>query len=216
MAAWKKRVRAAASQTVPPVVKPFLRGVRFGLHDPELFDGCDQIFVHALAGATKYGEYGLGMSTLHVLNSTSASVVSVESDPVWASRIQQSCNYPDRLDVRLIDVGPVGLFGTPINYEGRHRFAEYPSALWANGDQYDVVLIDGRFRVACFLSSLLNAQSGTKIVFDDYVLRPRYHLVEEFVTLDCKNERQALFVVPESFDESSVRELLNSFTMVTD
>lgn len=41
-------------------------------------------------------------------------------------------------------------------------------------------MIDGRFRVACFLYSLLCAETGTVILFDDYSLRFRYHLVEDF------------------------------------
>ena len=33
----------------------------------------------------------------------------------------------------------------------------------------DCVLVDGRFRVCCFLTSLKNAEQGTRIIFDDYV-----------------------------------------------
>jgi hypothetical protein len=36
----------------------------------------------------------------------------------------------------------------------------------------DLVLIDGRFRLACFLHPLLAAAPGTPILFDDYTNRP--------------------------------------------
>lgn len=46
----------------------------------------------------------------------------------------------------------------------------------------DLVLIDGRFRIACFLKAVKALQSAPNslIVFDDYEDRPYYHCVEEF------------------------------------
>ena len=35
----------------------------------------------------------------------------------------------------------------------------------------DLILIDGRFRVCCFLSSLKYGNVGTKILFDDYLFK---------------------------------------------
>lgn len=43
-----------------------------------------------------------------------------------------------------------------------------------------MVLVVGRFRVACFVYSLLCAQTRTIILFDDYANREHYHAVEEF------------------------------------
>ena len=80
----------------------------------------------------------------------------------------------------------------------------------------DVVLIDGRFRVACFLTSLLKSKVGAVIIFDDYSDRNHYHVVEEFVEVSHLEQRQAIFVVPELSDDErlSISELLNDFRMV--
>jgi hypothetical protein len=40
-------------------------------------------------------------------------------------------------------------------------------------------MIDGRFRVACFLQTILHAQNDIIILFHDYRIRPDYHVVEE-------------------------------------
>jgi hypothetical protein len=61
-------------------------------------------------------------------------------------------------------------------------------------------LVDGRFRVCCFLTSLKYAEPGTKIIFDDYFNRPQYYLVEEYLKPVEKCNRQALFVKPSDTD----------------
>ena len=66
------------------------------------------------------------------------------------------------------------------------KFHTYPMVPWdlarARGLAPDLVLVDGRFRAACFLASLLFARPGAVILFDDYVDRPFYHTVEAFGT----------------------------------
>ena len=55
-----------------------------------------------------------------------------------------------------------------------------------------MVLIDGRFRVACFLFSLLNAKKDSIIIFDDYMNRSEYHVVEEVLPKYEKCGRQVV------------------------
>jgi len=68
----------------------------------------------------------------------------------------------------------------------------------------NVILIDGRFRVACFLASLLLAKPGTIILFDDYVNRPHYHVVEKHLSLSKAAGRMVEFVIKENL----VKELI--------
>jgi len=86
----------------------------------------------------------------------------------------------------------------------RSRFCSYVASPWRHQVKPDLVLIDGRFRVACFLHSLLNAEPGTRIIFDDYNNRPHYHLVEEFCPTEEREGRQALFLVPDQLDRSAI------------
>lgn len=59
----------------------------------------------------------------------------------------------------------------------------------------DLVLIDGRFRVFCFLTAIKLAPFGTKILYDDYTNRPFNHEVEDFYQKIDVCGRQALFEV---------------------
>ena len=64
----------------------------------------------------------------------------------------------------------------------------------------DTVFIDGRFRVASFLYTLVAARAGTTILFDDYVKRPEYHVVEEFCRVESTHGRLAVFRASPSWD----------------
>ncbi|MAO75600.1 MAG: hypothetical protein CL699_04770, partial [Chloroflexi bacterium] len=97
-----------------------------------------------------------------------------------------------------------------------HHFDIYTSSIWNRAEKPDVVLIDGRFRVACFLKSLLHAPPNTVILFDDYINRPHYHVVEEFLTPDQTCGRQASFIVPQNINKEKIEEMYNQFLIVMD
>ena len=82
-----------------------------------------------------------------------------------------------------------------------NNFIDYVSGVWNFKSQADVILIDGRFRVACFLYSLIHSKKDSIIIFDDYFDRPWYHIVEEVVCLNDKCGRQAFFKVPKVYDK---------------
>ena len=83
-------------------------------------------------------------------------------------------------------------------------------------DSIDLVLIDGRFRVACFLTTLRYANPKTKIYFDDYLTRPFYHEVEEFEVPIEETTRAAVFIVNGSYDIEKLDYLINKFEYVFD
>ena len=82
----------------------------------------------------------------------------------------------------------------------------------------DLVLIDGRYRVACFLTSIKNCKLGTKIIFDDYKSRPHFHIVEEFIEPVRYYGDQAVFEInsKENLDMSKLDELIGKFEYVMD
>tara|TARA_Y200000002_G_C22671923_1_gene660408 strand:- start:175 stop:807 length:633 start_codon:yes stop_codon:yes gene_type:complete len=156
-----------------------------------LFNGKDQLFKENLNNALVYGEYGCGESTNYVLNSYQIPIYSVDTSLFWVNKFK---NKSPKLFIKHIDVGEVTNWGVPKNYNLRVNFKDYANWLWQNTDKPDLVLIDGRFRVYCFLTSLKLCDEGTKIIFDDYD-REEYHIVEEFIMPTKKNDQQALFVI---------------------
>ena len=86
--------------------------------------------------------------------------------------------------------------------------------MWQKQIAPDLVLIDGRFRVFCFLTSVNLAPVGTKILFDDYTNRPFFHVAEEFCEKIETFGRQALFEVSQSAKEKVTDEIVASFQNV--
>ena len=163
-----------------------------------LFDGDDNLFKKILNKSIVYGEYGCGLSTNWVLNNTQANILSVDTSKAWVESIKsKNIEHKNRLNIKLINLGEVGNWGRPLNYESAFNFIAYTDWLWNQISSPDIVLIDGRFRVCCFLTSLKYAKKGTKIIFDDYCNRPYYHLVENYIQKEETYGRQCLFIVPD-------------------
>lgn len=208
-------------QFLPRIQLPKLRRLRtsqarYG-HE-KLFDGDDQMFKSLVTEATSYAEYGVGSSTVWVAKNTGARIAGVDTSRYWIDKVLSDLNNEasGRLQLEHIDVGPLRSWGRPEGYSMRSNFLRYVEKPFEIEPEPNVVLVDGRFRVACFLTSLAKSVPATSIIFDDYIARPEYHLVEDYIRPEEVCGRQALFVVPESLDRESVLTDRDRFLMVID
>lgn len=183
-----------------------------------LFAGNDSLFKNIVTNCTIYGEYGVGKSTKWVINNTSAEIRAVDTSAKWIRRVMNGHSMDRRLDICHSNLGNVGFMGRPRDYSKRDDFSSYTDYLWKKDKNPDVVLIDGRFRVCCFLTSLKFGDEGTKIIFDDYVNRPHYHIVEKYIPRSRECGRQALFIVPpkENIDIDELNNDIAAFRLVMD
>ena len=166
-----------------------------------LFDGDDILFKDVLKTSENFGEYGCGSSTEWVLKYTNANILSVDSSRDWVDKINlRNAEYNKRIKLKYIDLGEVENWGRPVGYEKSYNFINYFNWIWNQDILPDTVLIDGRFRVCCFLTSIKYANENTKIIFDDYNNRPYYHVIEKFIKKEQTCGRQALFVVKNKND----------------
>ena len=74
------------------------------------------------------------------------------------------------------------------------------------------------YRVCCFLTSLIKAAEGTKILFDDYADRKYYHYIENFIKLVKRYKRQSLFIVPKKnkLNVAEIKKSISHFRYVFD
>ena len=203
---------------LPPIFIAAVRKIRFDSPN-DLFDGDDALFKDLVKKVDVYGEYGCGKSTKWVLNNASAYVIAVDTSSEWVdavTRDNQSNN--DRLNIHHSDLGTVGEWGRPLSYEKMDDFSDYTDYIWKQNKSPKLVMVDGRFRVCCFLTSLKLAEEGTKILFDDYTNRPQYHFVEKYVSRVKEYGRQCLFVVPlkSEIDMDELDRDIASFRIVMD
>ncbi|MEB3188446.1 MAG: hypothetical protein VKP72_13520 [bacterium] len=166
---------------------------------PHMDDEGLACFTRFISGATCYLEYGSGGSTVMAARTSSVrTIITVESHPEWASRISRGIRTPDgKLHVEYCNIGPVKDWGVPATMEMAATFHHYMTKPWDRArslqEKPDLVLIDGRFRVASFLYSLISAEIGTPILFDDFIDRPEYHVVLDFCEMTEKHGRMAVF-----------------------
>lgn len=131
-------------------------------------------------------EYGSGGSTVIGAQMADKTIFSVESDAEWLSKMAEYfAANPAVADLHLHhgDIGPTGDWGHPVDDSSFRQWPNYPNSVWQRPDfvHPDVVLIDGRFRVACFLTTMLRCTRAVTVLFDDYTDRKAYHAVEDFI-----------------------------------
>ncbi len=210
-------------EVLPPIVykardRLRARSARAHHAGEELFDGNDRLFKQLAVDANIYAEYGCGASTIWMANHTGCSIYGTDSSEVWLDKVRTSVVDPGRVTLHFADVGRVGDWGRPVGYDKAENFSDYTDWVWKQGITPDLVLVDGRFRVCCFLTSLKNAGEGVHIVFDDYTDRTHYHFVERFLKPIDTCGRQAVFLVPakETVDTAELQRAIDQFRFVMD
>ena len=140
-------------------------------------------------------EYGSGGSTVMATKLPGLAVHSVDSDRGFLDAVSKRCLMvkPDcNLTTHYVDIGKTAEWGVPIERELATNWPHYCSKPWIElhkrESSPDLVLIDGRFRVSCFLISLALSSVGTVILFDDYANREQYHVIEKahFTAIDSR------------------------------
>jgi len=139
-------------------------------------------------------EFGCGGSTLLFAN-TGKTVTSVESDRYFSNQVLNhvlTLKLQDRVRIFWANIGPTKTYGQPWRITScffSWRFSSYSIAVfkyYKDLKQVDLVFVDGRFRVACVMSSLLNIEKNFVLVVDDYFDRPEYHIVSKILGNPCK------------------------------
>jgi hypothetical protein len=136
-------------------------------------------------------------------------IISVDTSKLWVDKVRNSLsNTESNLDLHYCNVGEIGDWGTPINGERYQHFWRYTVHPWVSARkkslQPDLVLIDGRFRVASFLYSVVASKEGTLIMFDDYFDRKKYSVVEEFCKIQEVHGRMAIFCVEKKYSVEEI------------
>lgn len=145
-------------------------------------------------------EYGSGGSTMLAADLPDLTLFSVESDRDWAAAMRErlvSSGLNRNVHLMYADIGPTREWGHPVarNLRDVPKYWRYPRSVWARPDfrHPDVILIDGRFRVACFLTAMTKIQRPTRVLFDDYTDRRNYHWIERFARPVDTVGRMAIF-----------------------
>ncbi|MFQ6539581.1 MULTISPECIES: hypothetical protein [Aphanothece] len=171
-------------------------------------------------------EYGSGGSTLLALQANPENFCySCETDPAWLCRLAMEIarlGLSERFYPVFLDIGPTAKWGKPdfatqpYNKQRGKGMIQASLGPWKllreRQVDPDIVLIDGRFRVASFVASCIYTRKPTRIVFDDYADRPHYHLAERLASPTEIVGRAAFFdIQPTEYDSAHILSLYADF-----
>ena len=165
-------------------------------------------------------EYGSGGSTVLAASGQGKTIFSVESDTAWAAkmRLYFRRNPPhSAVNIHSVDIGPTGAWVRPIDETGWKTYHHYPLSVWHRPDfrMPDVILIDGRFRSACFVTAALCLTAPATVLWDDYVERRSYHEVERWLKPVSMHGRMARFELePRPFSPADMLWMMKQFTRI--
>ena len=155
-------------------------------------------FADELGRANVYLEYGSGGSTI-MADRLRKVTRTVESDRFYARAVRRGLGASSTVTIVVPDLGLTGYWGRPL-FNRKAKGSRYVGAGYADpaAPMPDLVLVDGRYRVACALGVARRAnRAGTHstVLFDDYRERPEYHVIEEFLGEPERIGRSAIFRV---------------------
>jgi len=162
-----------------------------------------------LSGARTYFEFGAGGSTAYAAKHYHFERMhSTDLDPKWVDSLVKDPDVSRAMSegwmqMQHVDIGDVGNVSYPVSNASRDEWPRVSKALDEASQEpgvqgsWDVVLVDGRFRVACFLRTLLGIGEGdlnrTAILIHDYDWREKYHVVESFAVKEACADSLAVF-----------------------
>lgn len=166
-------------------------------------------------------QYGCGAVTRDICEMDEIKYIfSVESDKAVADSIYDSLNHKDKLRLMFVDIGSLDADGMP---ESSNRFASYHQYMifpWALADKYDVlpklVIVDGHFKVASFLYSLICAPQGSTILFNDFFCNEGYEVAREYALLEERHGDMAEFTVHKNFVMSEITAMIAKYSVIAD
>lgn len=175
---------------------------------PAMTSDEQQLFARYLSKAQHYFEFGSGGSTVWAVQQ-GLTVQGIESDPNWVKALQDQLGQ--QCQVNVADIGPTGDWGYPLTQQ-TDKFPRYSQAILEHQQPFDLILIDGRFRVACTMAAIQHiakhhTQDSTIIFIHDFWNRPHYHAVLEFLDVIKQVESAGVFRVKNDVSSEKVADI---------
>lgn len=109
----------------------------------------------ALKDAREYFEFGIGGSTILAATYPKLSISGIDSSRVWIREVKDEVRQRGNVKFKYVFIGLLGAFGRPLSYRNKFFWKRYSKAIHELAQKPDVILIDGRFRVACAVQAII-------------------------------------------------------------
>lgn len=162
------------------------------------------LWVSFLHPHTRYFEWGSGFTT-RTSDKLARQVVSIEGSHEWYMHMKKY-SFSAHMQLRYVDIGKTEAFSWPVNQSFGRR---YIHAIEEYGPWQDVVLVDGRFRVACALAAFRHLAPGGKLLVHDFG-RKEYHKLLEFYTNEQEVDSLAVLSPKPNVSHERLRERMEA------
>ena len=169
-------------------------------------------FVSHLKNSKFYLEFGTGGST-YLAAKLGVKFVAVDADRFFLKSVKKLIERDSlaKSNQRFIYVnigftGPWSIPLPPLPLWRKSAFSNYSDIgkhLASENEKPDLVLIDGRFRVACALRTIKYLSDGGSdwtIIVDDYEKRKDYRIIEKYADVEKKTGRMISLKRKKSLD----------------
>ena len=165
------------------------------MYDPMMTIPDTKLLKKYLSNATNYFEFGSGGSTVCACNMWIPNIISVENSPKWYNKLTnvsiikqyiQNNNLQIKLyDLKCIWWKHVYWAEIPESIENIDKtyWLAYSNSISECDEIQDLILVDGRLRIACALNSYYKMDHNSFLLFDNYISRPQYNIIEKFFTI---------------------------------
>jgi hypothetical protein len=189
--------------------------------EPHMATNDKLMFYKYLDKSTIYFEYGSGGSTHQAsIRNNIVKIYSVESDNKWYENIKQIVNS-DKLTYFYNEMDTLheswGYPGPNSTFKQHIKYSNYITTL-SDLEQrsIDLILIDGRFRVACCLKCFDIINMECLIAFDDFLNRPKYHIVLDYYDIVDKTIDNRMVIMRKKSQESVPMDLIKEYEIIPD
>ncbi len=174
------------------------------------------LFESYLVKSKSYFEFGSGGSTKLAIRNN-IEVHGVESDKYWVDTLKEETGSLCKVD--YVDIGPTKEWGYPVDNTHRDKFPRYSKAILQHDTAFDLILVDGRFRVACTLNAIKqtlqkNNCDDTVIFIHDFWDRPDYHIVLEFLETRGIAESAGVFKIKPGINIDALSSLIETYQYI--
>lgn len=203
---FKKNTRTFFAEYDKYSPRPLLYTFRMSDSEQLLFD-------KIIRNASLYLEFGMGGSTLRAIQISKAKIYSIDSSQDWINLMREYFIIrrmeKKRLSLCYVDIGETGDWGYPNGLDSKELFPNYSASIFdvVQGKKIDVVLVDGRFRVACVLKTILECHSNDKlmILIHDFPKRDHYQVVLKYLDIIESIDTLYVFNLKNNIDLTSVK-----------
>lgn len=192
--------------------------------EPHFVEADKLMFYSYLDNAENYFEYGSGGSTYQALiRDNIKSIYSVESDIDWYNKVNntnlnhelKNFNYIyNDMNTKPNNWGYPGKNATTeqkVNYSNQFNMSLDDDSK----KNIDLILIDGRFRVACCLKLYNNISMDCLIAFDDFLNRKYYHVVLNFFEIiDKTGNKMVILKKKKDILEDELTKLIKKYELI--